>query len=937
MKSKFTKIWQGSTILLFTLTCVHLIFLSREVVYVGYYAENPNSSSLDDQPKFQIDLCYRTYIESDQCELDSSGTKLNKLGFNCSLDLPIGCYTDGFRQKKVSEIIAKFNECHILDWMSVKTKTKDVVEDGKELWLFNGFICAKYKFIINNEKQKSLYVIQNSTKHPKAALQPFDGYITHSRKSIENGEKYSSKKTHFFKRNCWKIDVETSQCTETGKKLVFETSLFAAHHLEAPFTTNCVYRNEPNESSQNDCYENCIKKERKFHLLTYGHDDGSLLDFNKTADPKISDLLDKCAVKCHQEDCEAMGFLINDIHEGDLHVSQEEPENSAIIINLDYKAFGSRAVPRFNMKRLLWMLSAFILIFFGTSLYGLVSKLANLHSFHNFPIRSKKQRRKNKIPLMITATVAILGVAASVAVEKVLFDFGAARKSLVFLKKESIEERSVSVSICFDLCKIIKEPFRSNDVSLNLKSCSDDVLFEKTLRELDEITWNVSDFKSQASIRTNARVYPIRQDEFEVRYFYRDFKKCFVLFYDAKGYWPHLNIQRYSRIHINITNRLYAYFYITDGRSFPDLDAVATRKSVLHGVEINKRNSCYDYRKLGYSSVTSRDHLLQHCIIEEARNRSDNRILPMGVNLPINWISNLSDPFYDLGGKFNNDPDFPGVLEKKCFEKYGKYGKDCYFVSTKLTHKDTHNETDHISINLTPFTYDVGTFENENAFIVFNRVLSFFIIFTGFSVKQVLDIFISFYFPRILSNFNLQFTRRLLYIFLFLVFFVNFCALFCCIITRPMVETASNHFDTEINPTRVRFCYRTMIEMSFNNYTMLGLEEKTLNLTEIWNDTLVYDDDNQLAAELTIQNHTIGHFKNWYYKKDNRFFMSVFYLDNIKCFSINPPLFKTTRYLNLNFQRLFHLYTIRLNFKKLREVTKLERNKIFIFLKGGLP
>ena len=798
-KYSFAKFWQAFTIFLLTLISIHLWLLSREVIYVGYYPKSTSSY----QPMFEIDLCYRTYIESDQCEPDSTGKKIDKLEFNCDLELRIGCYTEVLRPKKASKIIDKFKECDISNWFSVKTETALVIKTGKELWLFNGFVCVKHKFQINNKKVKSQYLIQNSTEHPKAALQPFDAYMTYSREFSESGEKYGTKKTHFFRRNCWKIDNETSKCTETDKKLIFETNFYSAHHLEAPFITDCVNRNKPNESSQNDCYENCIKKKRNLHLLTYGENDSSILDYSKTSDKQVSELLEGCASKCLQEDCQAMGFLSEDIHE-DTHVNlqQELLAGSSMIINLGLKAFGAKAIPLLGTAKVLWMFSAFFSTFFGANFYGLLLKSANLSGFHMFPSLSiAQQRKKYRKPILIAATITMLSVGLSLVLENVLFDFGT-EKSHVFLKKESIEERNVSVSVCFDLCKIIKKEFRLKDASLSSEKCKDEFLIEKTLGELDAITWNVSDFKSRASMRNNARVYPIRQKEFEVLYFFRDLKKCFFLFYEAKNYWPHFSMQRYSRIYINITGRSYSHFFITDGRSFPDFDSVPSRRSVLHKVEINRaKTDCINFSTLGCPLVTTKDNLIQRCIIEETKNKSDNR-LPTGVNLPISVNSRLSD--YDLGSKFYNSSKEIEKLVEKCVRKSKKAGKECYFVRTKLSHKGVFDELDHISVNLSPLIYKIAPLDDENALIVFNRILSFLLIFTGFSVKQVLDTFMSACYLTSLSYFNLKLTRRPLYLALFLVFFPT--SVLCSIASsairwsrRPAIilRPSSNHLEFE--------------------------------------------------------------------------------------------------------------------------------------------
>ena len=256
----------------------------------------------------------------------------------------------------------------------------------------------------------------------------------------------------------------------------------------------------------------------------------------------------------------------------------------------------------------------------------------------------------------------------------------------------------------------------------------------------------------------------------------------------------------------------------------------------------------------------------------------------------------------------------------------------CNFLTNRLTFKHIYEDRDDITVNLNPFIYDLKLLDDENAFVVFNRILSFLFLFTGFSIKQVLDAGISIHFRSILSHFRLF--RRLLHFFLFLVFFLNFCALFVCIICHPMIETASNHFMNKINPYRIRFCYPTTINLDSYKYNLKKLEEQTLKPTQIFDRILVYDTD-EIATNVTLEDYEYTNRKDWLYRGDKlQFFgnshIDILYADDLKCFNFELPFGKRTHHLNLNYHRLFNTNKIHFNLTKLKEDKNI--SKVFIFL-----
>ena len=905
-------LWNILTIVLFALVCVELFFLSSEVIYrLGATSDEYNATA-------EIDVCYKHYIEQDYCHnLKDPHERTPKEPFTCDLQDRVGCYTKGFRESGVSEILSLFQNCNISDWVEVRNKTSGASLVQRDLLLFNGFVCVRHRFDVYQKKDVSLFSISSER------TQSFDVYITYTRDYKYDG-RYKTKATHLFERICWASEDQEEnrkkvsyECTETGKRIVFVIEYFSAKHLEGPFVTDCVYRTDSNHQAilQNDCYESCVKSERKDYLLTYDASEKGRLDYNKTEESQK--LLDRCADFCHQEDCQATVIYLEDVYE-----EENEDENSRVILSLDDEDFRTEAIPLFSIAKMVWVVVAFVSIFFGANFYKLITKSANLYTIYKFSAFTNKRKKQNKKLLKVTGTVTLASLALGLALESIFFDFGKDQNT-TFLRKESIKERSVSISVCFELCKIIKDEFKAN--------CSETKLMLWAIGELDESTWNSSEFKARTSVRNNVRYYPIRQDDFRIPYFFRDFKKCFLLFYESKNYWPHLPLQRYMRIYINITGGVpFAHFYLEDGLSYPTGDAKPTRVSVLHWVVLTTRrprDGCVDYQSL---FDKPKDELIQRCIINKSMEveRMDNIPIEGTLVIEDRNVAKYSSR------KFTNRPEFFKDLLKFCEKKYEKPA--CNQSETHLTQQDLFKGLGNITVNLTPFLYESKPFDDENGFIVANRILSFLIIFAGFSIKEFSSALIFGYLYDLFSLYNSQLSR-LFYMALSSCFVLHLCLLFHSIIYQPPLKFSYNQHASEIDPsTRLRFCFPFNIELNFNNYTLKDLNEKTLDFSEIFDSLLIFDDDNK-AAGLTMQNFLLNFDDHQRYSpfwvaplNGRRLVVPALYMDDLKCYTYSIVGNKTDRNLNVHYHRLQKLYTFTYSFENLNE-TRGNYNYFFIY------
>ena len=915
---KYENLWRAFALIAFGLICLNLFFLSSEVVYSGVPETDEYNATLD------IDLCYATYIERDHCHsLQAPDAQTPKKPFTCDAISTerIGCFTEGLEKMSVSQIISSFEGCNIISWAQVSNLTIGVTAKSQELLFFNGFVCVRHRFNVHEKKTRSKFSISEAIRS-----QPFSVYITYTRDYVQDG-RYKTKNTYLFERACWpeKTGNESHNCTESGRKVMLQVELYSIKHLES---SDCVHRTDSNGQTtlQGDCYRNCTRTgEKKFYFETYYPGDQFTLEYQQTTE--LKNLLDRCADSCRQDDCKSMSIYVSDIHEKD-----KGSDEGQIILDLAYWDQRREAIPLLSTAKLIWMIVAFVSIFFGASFYGMLMKSGNLHHFYNFAAPENKWRkRKNKKLLAIALLMTSLSLGMGFAYEKLCFDFGR-EKHMAYLLKDTIEERSVSVSICYDLCNILLPNAREHFTSgCNLKELRQNW----TINEINNRTWTVSEFKKNTAVRNNARQHPIRQSDFPIQYFFRDSRKCFLVHYETKNYWPHFAVQRYSRVHINNTgNPLpkrvpYAHFFIEDGFGYPQVEAVSTNISVLHSVySEHYKDNCVDYSK---ARGKTRDELVRQCIIEKS--------LKEGKGFPAEAMLREDDKYTEKNAslKFNEDPvSFRRWLVDCKKKEYPQ--KECSHSSTSLSYKDLLQDRDDIIVNLTPYLEDIQPFPDENWLIVANRIFSFFIIFTGLSIRELANAFISVYFFEFFSLRNFQLRRRRFHLALFTLFALHFSLLFCFIIFHPMLEFSYLHYATEVDPTaQVRFCTElpSDLNLASNNLKVKDLDAKTWKFPEIFENLLIFDEQGRGLTNLTASDFKLEDAPNiatkaqaWTVHPDDHTTLQAeeFYVGDMKCVTLFLPKNKTQRHLNVHYHQLHKLFTISFSYRNLNR-TKMDKEK----------
>lgn len=772
--------FRALVVVLYAFVLWQITLLSRKISTEDIIANNLKSVNIE------IDICYPLNLINDTYEIEENNIiyYIPKVEFNetCNFENPLAHYTKNFKSKNSSEIIKKFKECKIekLTPVNLNEQTINILENYEIDWLlYFGKICVKHKYdLLKNDINKEISTPIEFRVQPKNYIQNFDIYMSIA--SNEN-EIYRSIRKHLFKRNCW-IESDEKKCLEADKGLIFDIIYFLIKSLESPFVSDCL--NRVNSSSQ-ECYENCVKEKRKHYLLTYNKDDNLKLDYS---DFKLSK---ECSLECSKQDCKITAFYIQSIketHTESIILKEDKPskieindENStdiyettklnrnndpveiklnSFIIKARNANYRVEALPYYKKLKIVWIILVSSSVFYGLDIYGLLTRTTKIYQN---TVKKKKDKRQTLKFVIFSVSIFVVSLSLAIICERYNFNFGfdkgAVNKSY-FSEIESIKERNISLSVCYNLCEILK---------VKLDKCDNETLIKKTFDELDKITWNKDDFKLRTSLRNSVKIIPIRHDEFELPVYFRNFRKCFLVHYNTTNVLPHLPLQRKSQIYLkfelhefepkNDRIRDYDYFFIEDGDGFnyPKLNSIYSRKSVLHRVEIYyKKDNCV--KSFEYQNMTfKKDDLIQECLI---RKYLDNKKgLPIFTNIRIN---ERTKNIY-RNKKFLNETILDEQLIRECEEEYPDL--ECVSTRTSLTNQEIFKDNiGNITLNLTPFLYEIRYFKGENSLVVLNRIISILCLFVNYSICDAIKNFACTYLYSLTSKYNFQVIKKFSYL-----------------------------------------------------------------------------------------------------------------------------------------------------------------------------
>ena len=746
-----------------------------------------------------------------------------------------------------------------------------------------GNICVKNRFEINFENGSEIINIS-----PQKREQLFSITVS-SKRFYRNEQVYKSPIVSIMRRYCWTdpfppVPNQTKYiCSEDGRKVRFRLDYFSVKNLPYPFYSDCIYRDD--SQTQGKCYQECVKKEKPHYFMTYRNfsSQSKLIFDNATT---MASLVKRCLDQCSQSDCNYGSFDVASI--------LNETGNGTIALEIMPIDHRTEVIPFMRKEYLIYCLVIYVYLLFGWNLYETCLKRVCLKVyFNNLKRKKKRQKQSCKLAAFSFATL-VVGLIIGALCEWRLFNFGKEDKTVV-IKRESTYEINVTTSICFNLSDILLVPNESH---------TDTELFElNSLEDLNKLTWSVEDFKKVSSMKNSVGPVPIRHKEKEIWMFFRDFKKCFLIYYETKQLFPHIYLQRKSHIFFNTTN--YNHFFVEHNKKYPQLESPKIEKSTLFTLRENnfKESNCKRYSE-EHDRCLCKDDCIQDCVVE--------KFVKIEGRLPA-FVNVKNEPHFSKHGalKFSNDRVAFEKFLAECRLSYPEV--ECDAVKITLRPKYIVEDQHSISINLTPNTIVYKELDDEDRLVVFNRIIGVLIILTGFSVRELFDEILSILYnlpmiDRIISLptfLNFRLAKRLVNLLVFLLFSVHFAFLYQHIISHEMLQISHKNFLSTISLPKLRVCYETGIDLNQNKFTKNHLDTQTLQIEDFFIGMHYLDDDfNRVFTNITVSDNEV-------YKAQ------TFYLDGLKCFSIavkkSPPV------ANANILLLDQLVTV---FIDLQNVTK---------------
>lgn len=732
----YTAIVKVLVLLAYTLILLRIVTFSRETRMKDVLAST-NNSTLD----AEIDICYPLRLSKKSCfwleNPDQLQEKVDHSG--CEDHMPIGCCTKNLR--KPSEIIEAF-ENKIKDLVSISSQnTNDQPKQSYQIQ--SDQICVKYNFVNLQQSNDSRRSVNFEIQSSESNYQPFDIHLSFVRKYQDTNETYVAARRNLIRRNCW-VTNGTSGCLEIGKDVTIEIEYFSVRYLREPFDTRC----KEGKETPAECYENCVKNETSYYLMPFDRNDTMDLTFD------AHDYM-KCARVCDRPNCLTAAFYITGIDERANNKTylklasnfSEEIQNFPGLITLTALSAnnGLEAIPVLSQQRFIWMISVSVAVFMGFDCFGIFVRTTKLYGKTG---NNKKNPKRSHVKVFFALFIFSVSCTLAYFCEKILFDFGAdpgSYNETYITEIESLQERNVSLSVCFDLCSV----WTRNEKT----ACDETFLSNLTLDELESNTNDDSWFRARASMKNNVKYVPIRQKDKIIPTFYRNLKKCWLINHETKNVLPHLPVQRKSFIHLTLQPHSrektqltpnYTHFYIEDGDGFvfPAIDAQPGRKSVLHNVVVQyEKGACEDFTGRNETESTAylanRDDLVQRCIVDKFVEQFKS--LPVFVNLK---VYDETKKYLGMPFKRERDRDIEVKLIEECEKNVTE--RQCIRSLTTLTHFELLEEQlgndacdkggQYIVVNLTPILFEKKYHERESYLVVFNRFISFVTLFTCYSV-----------------------------------------------------------------------------------------------------------------------------------------------------------------------------------------------------------
>ena len=469
MALSFKRIWFIISILIVLLICSEIDKTSN----IKYFKEKEHTEN--EKFNFSILICYPLNPDDNYCDFKKTNESPESCNFKSN---QISCHKKSLKNVKnvknnEKEVLKYFQDCRLDQLVKLEKKEEDKkMKSNYEIK--DDDICTRFAYEIEfNEK---IFKSTITFEHYQF-FKVFVNLKPHQEKNDELNRKDSYK--NVYARFCANSIYEN--CFNHTEKREIEFSIRKLN-----------LRTEDEDYLRHCCGKNCKEKQKK-----------EITELNETYQFNCS----KCSIYCHdtfQYEFEMDQFKIDEMNNHSDLILTFKTNYKELVLKTkadDYNAF---------------MLKIFYVCF-----------LLNMNLFNltklSFKFLAKQFAFLRAIKLIKILKLVIGFILTIFLMTKLILFLTINESSELTLIEPLFEDDNVSITICFKLENITKEEKK-------LKGIKKEEIENLKLQEIEEITWNETDFVKSVKVKTSVKILVINENNIKI--IYKDKLKCFNYNYD---------------------------------------------------------------------------------------------------------------------------------------------------------------------------------------------------------------------------------------------------------------------------------------------------------------------------------------------------------------------------------------------------------------------
>lgn len=812
--------------------------------------------------KISLFICYKLELSKDECTI-SSDRKMPKEDFTCDFEHPISCYTKGFKDKTIKEIIGLFKKCNLTkltrigffikgDGTRTKITTKLIRND--ELQLFFDQICVINTYEYTNTKNNDAkFALDTEHQLPYSVKAAVD-YDTERPSSI----------VPVFKRFCYFNDLKKSySCNMNGIRSLVFIKIYNFTKVNNPLS-RCENYEQKNKMQ---LIWSCTRNRSMNHDLVY--DENSELTNRKLLFRNSIPNYFKCLDRFRLPSCEQIELKLNYHTESR---SKKDPFELVLTVERSYLKNDFQLLSRRVYEK--WL--ALFCLIYGINLMKLIRLgLFSLFKMNNILFKF----RYYFYIVLISFYMSLILTLEALDMININYQLYTNRQ----IQKPMLENDNLTIYICYEANRILK----------NKSETCFDYNGQCTLEQKINALWTKSDFLSKIEVKVQDEWISV--DESDITEYYYHKRKCFKYKFEKPTLLVFGALIRNVFLEIKINGPRIQNLYTFGDDTYPQFDGNVNNDLIIYNKVIfnldKAKRECIDDPMKEKGCMDERDCQYK-CYVRKYAEKE--KFLPDFIAINPEWLSNKED--LKLSITKLHQVRIAHKLHPECANiKFQK----CKSISLIKLDNQFQNKS-FIRLNLNPDLI-INTKVDKNSLVanLINRLPILFI-WINLSIYNLMKSVINFlkrYFSKA-SN-----LIKIINLIFFIAFLVNFKLLINLIIFEDLKVNLFSDVAERISLPKLQFCIelKDKIDLKIVN----DLEKITPNASDLFMDLVFLKND--LSFEDFLDNKT---------KKLEKLTQN-FYYKNSKCIELNLDKF-FVRSDVIKMKMISSILDMTINYKKVK-------------------